>query len=348
MVNRISGERVHRPGHEGLHVGHDDLPLGRAHPHVTIDDLPVGVLELEDGALVAANAHWTALTGFDARASRGSGWIDAVHPDDRVFAVGELSRPPRDGSDLVGDIRLLRTARRGELWVQAHARRLPTPGPARHVVTLTEVSSRKSTERRLAHLASHDSLTGSLTRAAFMQEVDGALGRTGCGSTAAVLFIDLDHFKSVNDTLGHEAGDLILVAACGRVHGALRSSDRVGRIGGDEIGVLCQHLRSLDEAIVVADRIISALHEPFPVDDRSVRIGASVGIAMADDAPTDAEELLRRADEAMYRAKAGGRGRWELAQPTGLATPLTLIDLDRPSPTDAATDQPGWQRSDRG
>lgn len=319
-------------------------PIG-AGARVTVEELPVGVLELEDGDLVAANAHWTALTGMAVPASLGSGWLHAVHPDDRAGAERELARAPRHDDDRVRDIRLLPTARRGELWVQAHARRLPPrAGRVRHVVVLTEVSSRKSTERRLAHLASHDSLTGSLTRAAFLDEVDRALERRGPGTASAVLFIDLDHFKSVNDTLGHEAGDLILVAACGRVHGALRGSDRVGRIGGDEIGVLCQNLRSVDESIVVADRIISALHEPFPIDGRPVRIGASVGIAVTGDEPVDAEELVRRADEAMYRAKAGGRGRWELAESPDPAPGLTLIDLGAATSSTRAPHGPGWQR----
>lgn len=316
---------------------------------VTIDELPVGVLELEDGALVAANAYWTALTGLARPASLGSGWLVAVHPDDRAGAERELARAPRHDDDRVRDLRLLPTSRRGELWVQAHARRLPArAGRVRHVIVLTEVSSRKSTERRLAHLASHDSLTGSLTRGAFLDEVDHALERAAASATAAVLFIDLDHFKSVNDTLGHEAGDLILVAACGRVHGALRGSDRVGRIGGDEIGVLCQHLRSVDEAIVVADRIISALHEPFPIDGQPVRIGASVGIAVTGDEPVDAEELLRRADEAMYRAKAGGRGRWELAESSDPTPGLTLIDLSAATSPTRTQHDPGWERADRG
>ena len=326
----------------------DDIPdrRRRSEPRATIDDLPVGVLEVEDGCLVAANACWTALTGLDEQQSRGEGWLAAVHAEDRAFAERELTRTPRGDDSLVHDIRLLHADRGGERWVQVHTRRLPSrPGPARHVVVLTEVSSRKSTERRLAHLASHDSLTGSLTRSAFLDEVDSAIERSGPGAAVAVLFIDLDHFKAVNDTLGHEAGDLILVAACGRVHGALRSSDRVGRIGGDEIGVLCQRLRSVDEAIVVADRIIGALHEPFPIDGRPVRIGASVGIAVTDDDPIDAEELVRRADEAMYRAKAGGRGRWELSETSQAGTALTLIDLDAPArlPT-----RPGWRPADRG
>jgi diguanylate cyclase (GGDEF)-like protein len=157
---------------------------------------------------------------------------------------------------------------------------------------------------RNAYQARHDGLTGLPNRAAFYEAVDGALGATGDGGPrAAVMVIDLDRFKEVNDTLGHHTGDRLLRQATVRLREALRDSDVLARLGGDEFAVLLPTLASVESATAVAERIRGAFEQPFELQDITVHVGASVGIALAPDHGKSADELLQRADVAMYLAK---------------------------------------------
>jgi diguanylate cyclase (GGDEF)-like protein len=157
--------------------------------------------------------------------------------------------------------------------------------------------------------AVHDTLTGLAGRGLFTDQIAEQLAR---GGEAALLFIDLDGFKTVNDTLGHAAGDELLTIAAQRITSQLRPTDVAGRFGGDEFTVLTCDLPDTRAASVVASRIIRALSEPMLVAGRSLTVGASVGIATTlPDSPEPAD-LLRRADIAMYRAKRNGRGRYEV------------------------------------
>jgi diguanylate cyclase (GGDEF)-like protein len=155
-----------------------------------------------------------------------------------------------------------------------------------------------------AHNASHDGLTGLPNRSAFYEAVDRAVASVDDGARqAAVMVIDLDRFKEVNDTLGHHTGDLLLCEAAGRLAEALRESDVLARLGGDEFAVLLPTLTELDSATAVAERIRASLEQPFELQDFTVHVGASVGIALAPDHGDSADDLLQRADVAMYQAK---------------------------------------------
>ena len=133
-------------------------------------------------------------------------------------------------------------------------------------------------------------------------------------SGAALLYVDLDRFKPVNDRLGHTAGDLVLVTVADRIRRAVRPDDRLTRFGGDEFVVECTGVRSDQEAIVIAERIIAAVQEPIRLDVGEIRVGASVGIARAV-GPVGVDDLLDRSDAALLAAKAAGKGRWHLAAP---------------------------------
>ncbi len=166
---------------------------------------------------------------------------------------------------------------------------------------------RASMHAQLAHAAFHDPLTGLANRGRFFQRDDAPLP-----SGAALLYVDLDRFKPVNDELGHTAGDLVLVTVADRIRRAVRPSDRLTRFGGDEFVVECVGVASDEEAIVIAERIIAAVQEPIRLDLAEIRVGASVGIARADE-PVGVDDLLDRSDAALLAAKAGGKGRWHLA-----------------------------------
>jgi diguanylate cyclase (GGDEF)-like protein len=189
------------------------------------------------------------------------------------------------------------------------AAELSGPGLLRAMRTALE---RKREQLRLEHLAMHDSLTGLPNRALFMDRARLALARTRRGGArVAVLFIDLDRFKLVNDSLGHQAGDRVLIEVSQRFGEVLRPSDSVARAGGDEFVVLCEDLRGPRDAEAVAARLHQRLGDPFTVGGVEIRLNTSIGIALATDAEQTPEALLRNADSAMYRAKES-RADWEL------------------------------------
>ncbi|HEX2092373.1 MAG TPA: EAL domain-containing protein [Longimicrobiaceae bacterium] len=177
-----------------------------------------------------------------------------------------------------------------------------------------EVTERKRVEERLLHDALHDALTGLPNRLLFMERLAQALERAGRreGSTFAVLFMDLDRFKLVNDSLGHPAGDELLQTVAGRLRGCLRPADTVARFGGDEFAVLLEDLSSPEDATRVAERIQREVSSPVTLNGYEVFTGVSIGIALPSGMEETPEELIQNADTAMYRAKASRTSRYEV------------------------------------
>ena len=199
------------------------------------------------------------------------------------------------------------------------------------VVLLEDITERRHAEARISHLARFDELTGLPNRVSFRDEIERLLKKPRPeGELSALLFVDLDQFKQVNDTLGHPCGDQLLCAVAGRLRDMLRPEDFVARFGGDEFVVFQRCIRSNEEAATLARRIVDQLSERYKINNHLVEIGASVGIAMT--APgISADTLLKNADMALYRAKADGRGtfcffRDELAQ-TVEARRILELDL---------------------
>ena len=181
------------------------------------------------------------------------------------------------------------------------------------------MTDRKRLEEDLRHQVLHDDLTGLGSRVQFTGQLADALGpNRRPGSSVAALFIDLDDFKNINDSLGHAAGDLVLVEISSRLLGRLRLRDRAARFGGDEFAVLLTDIYGDSDVTLVADRIVEELSRPVELMGQEVRLGVSVGIAIDDDGSQSPEDLLRAADVAMYEAKAQGKGRWAMFE-TGMA-----------------------------
>jgi diguanylate cyclase (GGDEF)-like protein len=175
-----------------------------------------------------------------------------------------------------------------------------------------DVAQRRALEAQLSFQAFHDPLTGLTNRRRFMEATATALAERSKPGSVAALFLDLDDFKTINDTLGHGVGDEALIAVSDRLRSTLRGSDLAARLGGDEFGVLLREIPGEARAIEVAERLLAALNDPLQIADVSVEVGASVGIAI--DAPSMAsvDDLLGYADIAMYRAKAQGKGQYHV------------------------------------
>jgi diguanylate cyclase (GGDEF)-like protein/PAS domain S-box-containing protein len=196
------------------------------------------------------------------------------------------------------------------------------------VWSFRDVTERRRLEEELAHQAFHDSLTGLANQALFRDRVEHALARAGRDARhqVAVLFADLDDFKRVNDSLGHTAGDQLLVAVAERLRGCVRAADTAARLGGDEFAILLEDAHDRAEAAEVADRIIDALRRPFTVVGHEVVVGASVGIAFG--TSSEPSELLRNADLAMYTAKSRGKGCSEIFEPAMHAAAVERLELE--------------------
>jgi diguanylate cyclase (GGDEF)-like protein/PAS domain S-box-containing protein len=184
------------------------------------------------------------------------------------------------------------------------------------VLTGRDVTDRKALEVELRHRALHDPLTSLANRDLFIERIVQSLGPHPDPETVAVVFIDLDDFKTVNDGLGHMIGDRLLVETARRLRGCVRSTDTAARLGGDEFAVLVTDLTAPREMEVLAQRILVALGDPVIIEGHDVRVRATIGIATNQASVSTAEQLLRNADRAMYVAKQRGKGCWQLFEPT--------------------------------
>jgi diguanylate cyclase (GGDEF)-like protein/PAS domain S-box-containing protein len=197
---------------------------------------------------------------------------------------------------------------------------------------LADAFERHSADQALRHRVLHDSLTGLPNRLSFVDALGEALSRAEVsGSPVGILFLDLDHFKLINDSLGHHAGDALLRAVAPRLRGHLRPGDIVARFGGDEFGILIDRLADEGEAVAIADRVSSAFTQPFTIDGVEHFVSASIGVAVArsSERQVNAELLIRDADAAMYRAKEGGRARCVLFDAEMRAGAMRRLEVER-------------------
>jgi diguanylate cyclase (GGDEF)-like protein/PAS domain S-box-containing protein len=234
--------------------------------------------------------------------------VEIVHPDDRSLLKAAID-------DAIGGMRPYDLEHRvvrpsGEVrWVHRRAEVVRGEGdePLRMIGTVHDITERRALEEQLEHQAFHDSLTDLPNRHLLMDRLGKALRRTRRrGHQAAILFMDLDDFKAINDSLGHELGDLLLVVVAQRLRRRLRLEEMLARFGGDEFVVLIEDVASPQDAAWVAERMVESLKEPFVVAGREMFLRASIGVALGSSRQKSPEDLLRDADTAMYEAKEQG------------------------------------------
>lgn len=246
-------------------------------------------------------AVWTVM-GYHPEDLVGTGYYELIHPED-VTAVKTGQRM---------EVRV-RHADETWHWHDVTVRdQTGNPAIGGIVISHRDVTERRAFQDLLEHEAAHDVLTGLLNRGAWMKALDRSLAALSGGRRVAVLFIDLNDFKPINDTYGHDAGDRVLVAVSNALRMSVLGSDGVGRLGGDEFAVVLGDITSMENATSVATRILAALTEPIHVGAATVRCSASIGIAVSVAGCTDTDELLRRADAAMYQAKRAKDTGWAL------------------------------------
>ncbi len=194
--------------------------------------------------------------------------------------------------------------------VELVRRPLEMSSRANEVYAFRDLTERRRAEAELQHMAHHDPLTGLPNRTVFEQRLHQAVDRAADGEFVAIMLLDLDRFKAVNDTLGHASGDILLAAVAKRLRTNLKKHDTVARIGGDEFAIVLVDLPDLAVVDRIAKRIVNAINIPFDLDGRQATVGASIGVAIPPSGGTNPEQLLKNADLALYRVKAAGRGNY--------------------------------------
>ena len=279
----------------------------------------------------AAETTW----GYPAAELVGEPVVALAHPDDQA-ALRNLweqlqEASPRDGQDATRTIEL-RLRDGASTWRRVAliaTNLLHDPAVQGIVVTVRDITERKAFEQQLTQQAFYDPLTGLPNRVLFQDRLEQALVRAGRRKDAVgLLFLDLDKFKLVNDSLGHQAGDKLLVEAAARLRACIRAQDTVARLSGDEFVVVLELLAGEEDALTVAKAIAHQFSCPFVLGGREIVVTASIGIAVSDVGREHADSLVRDADVALYRAKSDGRGRHVLFDPSMHTDSLARLELE--------------------
>jgi diguanylate cyclase (GGDEF)-like protein/PAS domain S-box-containing protein len=279
--------------------------------------------------------RWLEIMGISAEeeiAPSKELWLDSIHPNDYAEVIRDFSSHLQGKTEhFENEHRILHLS--GDYrWVliRGLATRDENNNALRIAGSMTDITERKTFEEKLAHDALHDSLTGLPNRKRLMSRLTRSLERLRRAPDCpfAVYFVDLDRFKIINDTLGHQAGDDMLLKITERLELAVRPSDMVARLGGDEFVVVIDEVNTKEQLTSIADRILKQMSAPMTIAGQEVYTGASIGIVLGAPDYNRADDLLRDADLAMYRAKAKGKGRYEIYDATIHSGTLSLLQLE--------------------
>lgn len=339
------------------------------HQYQTIVNLsPVGIFRTDRrGKYLDVNERWCELAGMTTQEALGDGWALTLHPDDRPRILAEWNLMLDRHLPFKSAEYRLKRADGQIIWVffQAVAQTAVTDGSiVGYIGTITDITERKQAEEKLRYHAWHDALTGLANRAMFLQRLEAALEQSQSSHQLfAVLFLDLNRFKVINDSLGHLVGDQLLEAVARRLESCLRKGDTVARLGGDEFTILLENVSNLADVLQVANRIQKELEQPFYLKEHQIFTNASMGIVlcgsqqqaadfslmvetpnslevMVDTFPKctlpnpitfheKPEDILRAADTAMYRSKElGGVARYVVFNPRMYQNALALLQLE--------------------
>jgi diguanylate cyclase (GGDEF)-like protein/PAS domain S-box-containing protein len=302
----------HATFNEALRRPLERLEVQSLRESVTLKAAPDGVLWVDDtGRILMANPAMETLTGYTTTELVGRN-VDIFLPEHLRARHAQSMRgyflAPQSRAMGLMDLKLLR--RDGQMLpVDISLGHWDDEGTEHAIAYIRDLTERKEFEESLRHQATHDELTGLPNRWLFRLQLNQALARAGrSGLRAAVLFLDLDYFKTVNDSFGHATGDALLVQVGSRIRSILRENDTLARMGGDEFAILITDLLDVDEAVSVAAKLLLSLQQSYRLQEQDVYSGGSLGLAFYPDDAQDSDTLLRYADMAMYQAKQAGRG----------------------------------------
>jgi diguanylate cyclase (GGDEF)-like protein/PAS domain S-box-containing protein len=272
-----------------------------------IEHLPLGVVIAQNGIIHFANPTSLEMIGYHAEEIIGRAFSELVHPDDREMVMAyHQRRKEGDESIFCYDLHVLRKDGEVCCW-RVHASPSTWEGSVASLAVCTDVTQQKQDELRMAELALHDQVTGLPNRALLASSARQAMSHTARGF--AVIYMDLDGFKQVNDDFGHDAGDYVLQEVAQRLLRSVRETDIAARVGGDEFVVLAENIDSCRTAIQVAENIRLLLNRPFQSKVAQHQLSVSVGISLYPSDARQLDQLLQLADEAMYSVKRSGRNR---------------------------------------
>ncbi len=280
------------------------------------------------------SARWKAMLGYEESeiGNRVEDWLYRLHPEDRDLFKQEVKRHCEElTACFESQYRLLHKDGTYRWMLSRGLAIRDVSGEAYRLVgSQTDITARKIGEEQLLYNALHDGLTGLANRTLFMERLQHAIALSKRHETYrfAVVFLDLDRFKVINDSLGHVAGDQLLITIAHRIKGCLRSSDTCARLGGDEFAILLEYVQDSTEAIKVVERMQQVLKTPLTLNGQEIFANASMGIILSTTNYEKPEDVIRDADTAMYRAKALGRGRYEIFTQEMHEHAVSLLQLE--------------------
>ncbi|MGQ7846539.1 putative bifunctional diguanylate cyclase/phosphodiesterase [Granulosicoccus sp. 3-233] len=298
--------------HESSTTGVPDTSTGHQHFKALTNVAPVGIIQLAaDWTCDYANDMWCQLSGLSMDESIGEGWVDSLHAEDVVDALVELREALSESRIFSKNIRLQRPT--GSIsWVSLSATAtINDLGQFTGcLLVLLDITETYKASERMRYAATHDVLTGLANRTSFLDKLQSRLDSSRQRVRTALLYLDLDGFKTVNDTLGHDCGDELLRQVAYRLRTVIRGEDICARLGGDEFTIILTSACSMEEVCAIAETIVRGFNQPFEVFDNDLNLSVSIGIALANEQSSSSDAFIKQADTALYKAKASGRSRW--------------------------------------
>ena len=301
--------------------------------------VPMAILQVDkDFNCSYVNKTWTKYTGQNNQNSSGKGWLSSIKTLNTDEILSEIIRAVSHSNDFKGEIELITVAGKS-LWVSMNAvglfnDRVELTGL---IFTMSDISDERSNSQKLQKMANYDHLTGLSNRAFFTDRLTLALARVPRHGITALMFLDLDRFKNINDTLGHHVGDIVIQEVAERLKSVVRDEDSIARLGGDEFAIIFTDISSENVISPIANKIVSAVNLPFTIENKSMVLSCSVGVSIATEHNVSPADILRKADLALYKAKDLGRNQFCFYDPV-LEKDLSLLhyltdDLNHPQKT---------------
>ena len=316
-------------GGAGVHVmllarerrrAEETIRKGELRFRTMFEEAPMGIalIDSSTGEFKDINPRFAEITGRSFEQIKSSHWTDITHPDDIALEVDQMAELNAGGIPGIKTAKRLLRPDGSVVWIDMSIAKIETETGAHphHLCMIEDVTEKKKSEAMIWQQANLDTLTQLPNRRMFHDRLEHDIVKCRReGLRIAILFIDLDHFKEVNDTLGHHQGDILLIEAARRIRSCVRESDTVARLGGDEFTVILSELVEVDAVDKIAQKIIHAMQVPFQLGEEQAFVSASIGITLYPDDGRDVDDLLKHADQAMYVAKGAGRNRFSYFTP---------------------------------